>query len=100
MFRFLLSVFLNAIVTPIYLKWATDTAETQIDKMQKAVHFTPGAESPVPPLVLAGGIGLLAGSWLTAIVLRLRTWQAFLSLILGATAGAGFYLWGTNTQRR
>ncbi|MBK8046267.1 MAG: hypothetical protein IPK16_03545 [Anaerolineales bacterium] len=100
MFRFLLATFVTALVTPFYLKWASDQAEGQLRKMERAAHFTPGAESPVPPVVIASGIGLLVGAWLTGALLRLRTWQTFLSLVVGAMAGAGLYFFGATSQRR
>ena len=62
MFRFLLNTFLTALAVPFYLKWSRDQAEGQIDKMQQAVHGTPGAESPVTPAVLLGGAGLIGGA--------------------------------------
>jgi hypothetical protein len=94
MFRFLLSTFLTALALPFYLKWSRNQAEGQMDKMQRAVHGTPGSEAPLPPVVMLGGAGLLAGHWLITRLLGLRFWQAFLSLILAIGAGFGFYFFG------
>jgi UDP-N-acetylmuramyl pentapeptide phosphotransferase/UDP-N-acetylglucosamine-1-phosphate transferase len=100
LFRFLINTFVTALVLPFYLKWSRDQAEGQIDKMQKAVHGTPGAESPVPPPVLLGGAGILAGHWLLSRLFGLRFWQAFLSLLLAIGAGFGFYFFGASASRR
>jgi hypothetical protein len=99
-FRFLLSTFVTALTVSFYLKWSRDQAEGQIDKMQQAVHGTPGAESPVTPVVLLGGLGLLAGHWLFARLLGLRFWQIFLSLLAAIGAGFGFYFFGASAGRR
>ncbi len=100
MFRFLLNTFLTALAVPFYLKWSRNQAEGQIDKMQSAVHGTPGAESPVTPAVLLGGLGLLAGHWLLARVMGLRSIQAVVSLLLAIGAGFGFYFFGASDSRR
>ena len=100
MFRFLLNTFVTALTVPFYLKWSRDQAEGQIDKMQQAVHGTPGAESPVTPAVLLGGAGLLAGHWLISRLLGLRFWQTFLSLLVAIGAGFGFYFFGASAGRR
>jgi UDP-N-acetylmuramyl pentapeptide phosphotransferase/UDP-N-acetylglucosamine-1-phosphate transferase len=100
MFRFLLSTFLTALAVPFYLKWGSDQAESQVDKMQRAVHGTPGAEAPVPPVVMLGGVGLLAGHWLVTRLLGMRFWQSFLSLSLAVGAGFGFYFFGASSKPR
>jgi hypothetical protein len=100
LFRFLLNTFMTALTIPFYLKWSRDQAEGQIDKMQQAVHGTPGTESPVTPEVLLGGAGLLAGHWLLSRVMGLRFWQTFLSLLIAIGAGFGFYFFGASGGRR
>ena len=100
MFRFLLTTFLTALAVPLYLKWSRDELETQIDKMQAAVHGTPGAEAPVPSAVLLGSAGLLAGHWLVARLLGLRSWQTFVSVLAAIAAGFGFYYFGASGDRR
>ena len=96
MLRFLFATFVTAIGIAFYIKWGRAEADQQLDKMQAAVHGTPGAEPPVPPIVLVGGVGLLAGHWLLTRLLWLRFWQAFLSLLLAIGAGFGYYLYGVS----
>jgi hypothetical protein len=98
MFRFLFSTFVTALILPFYLKWGRNQAENQLDKMQRGVHGTPGVEAPVPPVVMLGGAGLLAGHWLLTRLLRLRFWQSFLSLVVAIGAGFGFYFYGTTRK--
>jgi hypothetical protein len=87
MIRFLFSTLYPALLLPWFLDWAETESEAQIDKMQQQVHFTPGAQPPVPPLVAVGGAALLSGHFLFGWVLRLRGWQAIVSLIFGGIAG-------------
>ena len=98
MLRFLLNTFVTGLGLAFYLKWSRSRSEGQIDKMQRGVHGTPGVEPPVPPVVMLGGAGLLAGHWLLSRLLGLRFWQAFVSLIAAIGAGFGFYLFGTSSQ--
>jgi UDP-N-acetylmuramyl pentapeptide phosphotransferase/UDP-N-acetylglucosamine-1-phosphate transferase len=96
--RFLLTTFVTALTLPFFLKWSRSQAEGQIDKMQRGVHGTPGVESPVPPVVLLGGVGLLAGHWVFSRLLGLGFLSWFISLIAGIGAGFGFYLFGVSGQ--
>ena len=91
--RIMLSATLTAIAVPFYLRWGTDQAERQVDKMQKAVHFTPGAESPITPEVIAGAGGLSISHFAVGRLLGLRWWQAVLSLVAGASIGTGVFLY-------
>ena len=100
MFRFLLTTFVMALAIPFYLKWSRQEAEGQIDKMQAAVHGTPGAESPLPPAVLLGGAGLLAGHWLLSRLLGMKFLPAFVSLLAAIGAGFGFYFYGASDPAR
>ena len=100
MLRFLASTFATAITVAFYLKWGRDQAESQLDKMQRAVHGTPGAAAPVPPEVLLGGVGLLAAHWLLAWLLRLNFVVALVSLVTAIGAGLGFFLYGAGERRR
>ena len=100
MLRFLFATFVTAIGIAFYIKWGRAEADQQLDKMQAAVHGTPGTEPPVPPIVLVGGVGLLAGHWLLTRLLWLRFWQAFLSLLFAIGAGFGYYLYGVSGQQR
>ncbi len=92
MIRFLICLLYPLLLTPIYLTWGRDQAETQIDKMQQAVFNTPGSEAPIPPAVIVGGIGLLAGYGLLGWMLRLPGWARFVGLLLGLPLGVAVYL--------
>jgi hypothetical protein len=85
--RIMFSATLTAIAVPFYLRWSADQAERQFDKMQKAVHFTPGAESPITAEVVVGAGGLGISHFAVGRVLGLRWWQAALSLLAGVAAG-------------
>ena len=91
---------MTALAVPFYLKWSRDELERQIDKMQAAVHGTPGAEAPVPSAVLLGSVGLIGGHWLLAKLLGMKSWQTFLSLLAAIGAGFGFYHYGASGNRR
>jgi hypothetical protein len=99
-FRFLSITFLTALAIPFYLKWGRDQSEQQIDKMQAAVHGTPGAETPIPPAILLGGAGLLAGHLLLSRLLGLRFRGSFVSLLAALGAGFGFYFYGASGSQR
>ena len=92
-FRIMISAALTALALPFYLRWANEQSELQLDKMQKAVHFTPGAESPLPPEVIAGAAGLGVSHFAVGRMLRLGWFQAFLSLIIGAALGVGVFVY-------
>ena len=100
MVRIILSALLSALAVPFFVKWIRGEVENQLDKMQEAVFNTPGAEAPVPPTVILGGAGLLAGHFVTARLLGLRFWQAFVSLVLAVGAGIGLYVFGVAVQRK
>lgn len=92
-FRMMMSASLTALATSFYLRWSSAQAELQLDKMQKAVHFTPGAESPLPPEVLAGAAGLGVSHFAVGRIFGLRWWQAFLSLLIGVVLGTGAFVY-------
>ena len=99
MIRFLASIVLTALALPVYLRWSAEQAEEQIDKMQEAAFNTPGAEAPVTPSIVMGGIGLLFGHFVVGRrLLRLRGWQAFLSLLAGVAGGVATFVWQTDRQ--
>jgi hypothetical protein len=89
--RIMISAALTALALPFYLRWASEQSELQLDKMQKAVHFTPGAESPLPPEVLAGAAGLSVSHFAVGRALRLGWFQALLSLAAGVVLGVGAF---------
>jgi hypothetical protein len=93
MLKFLLSLLYSTVSMPLFLGWAQQRIERQLDKMQDAVFNTPGAEAPVPPDVVLGGIGLVATHFAFGQkVLGLHGWQAFLSFGLGIVAGMVIFL--------
>lgn len=89
----MMSAALTALAVPFYLRWSSNQAELQLDKMQKAVHFTPGAEAPLPPEVLAGAAGLGISHFAVGRMLRLGWFQAFLSLMIGVVLGVGAFVY-------
>jgi hypothetical protein len=92
MIRFLLNTLLTTVGAAAFLDWSRGQSESQLDRMQQKVHFTPGAEAPVPPAVLLTGAALLSGQLLVGALLGLRTWQKLLSLLLGSAAGLALFL--------
>lgn len=93
MIRFLLCLLYPFLLIPLYLDWSRAQAEGQIDKMQAAVFNTPGSEAPVPPAVVIGGVGLLAGYGLWARLLRLPGWARLLAMLLGAPLGVAVFVY-------
>jgi hypothetical protein len=92
MIRFLLITLYPALVISWLWPWAAAQIEAQIDRMQQKVHFTPGAEPPVPPAVILTGAALLSGHFLFTRLLRLAGWQALLGLLVGGLVGVGVVL--------
>lgn len=92
MTRLLICLLYPLLLTPIYLAWSRDQAEAQIDKMQQAVFDTPGSEAPIPPVVVVGGIGLLAGYGLLGWALRLPGWVRWAGLMLGLPLGVAVHV--------
>jgi hypothetical protein len=73
------------------LDWSRRQAESQIDKMQRSVFNTPGMEAPVPPVVMAGGVLLLAGYWLATRLIGAQGWLRALGVLLGAPVGVAIF---------
>ena len=92
MIRIFLSTLFTAALLPVYLNWSRGQAERQIDKMQAAAFDNPGAESPITPSVLGGGVALLLVHFVSARLLRLNPWQTLVSLFVGLTIGGGIFL--------
>lgn len=93
MLKFIVSTLYTALLLPVFLRWGRQQAEAQIDKMQESVFNTPGAEAPLPPLVLIGGIGLISSHFfLGRRGLGLKGWQILLSLGLGLLIGVSIFL--------
>lgn len=91
MLRFLLATLINTAITWFFLAWSGRQAEGQIDKMLDAVFNTPGVEPPIPPAVLAGGVGLLLVQFVLNRLLGLRAAASLLSILLGGGLGAAVY---------
>lgn len=89
-----------ASLLPLYMIWSREQAERQIDKMQEAVFNSPGAESPLTPAVVVGGITLLTSHMVIARrVLQLSLTQAFVSMITGGVIGfLGWHRWQSRQQ--
>ena len=88
MLNFLASTLIAALGVTAFLNWGSRQAEHQIDQMQAAAFNTPGTVAPIPPQVVAGGLGLLLGHFVAARLLGVRGGQAILSLLLGSAVGA------------
>ena len=91
MLRILITFAYPIFLVPLYLDWSRRQAESQIDKMQRAVFNTPGAEAPVPPSVLFGGMLLLAGYWGVTRLLGVKGWLAALGAIAGGPVGVAIF---------
>lgn len=93
MIRFLFSTLSTAIGATLFLIWSQQQIDAQLDKMQQKVHFTPGAEPPLPPAVALTGAGLLSAHFLLGQgLLRLHGWQALISLAAGVTTAFAYFL--------
>lgn len=93
MLRLLISTLSIAFSTAWFLDWSKRYSDAQLDKMQQKVHFTPGSETLIPPMVVISSVALLGSHFLLGrLLLRLRGWQLVISLLLGALAGVGIFL--------
>jgi hypothetical protein len=91
MIRWLMVLAYPVLLLPLYLEWSRQQAEAQIDKMQRAVFNTPGAESPVPAPVLVVGAGLLGGYGLLSWLIGVKGWPRLLALVVGAPIGVAIF---------
>lgn len=100
MLKFLLSALYLAALLPMYLVWSQEQAERQIDKMQEAVFNSPGAEAPITPAIVVGGITLLTSHMVIARRgLQLSLTASFLSMVAGGAAGyMGWHQWRRGAQ--
>jgi hypothetical protein len=84
----LLGTAVTGVVTFFYAAWARRETEAQIGKMQLNSYNTPGAETPVPPQVMATGVSTLGAVWwVQHNILRQKGSGAIFSMLLGAAAG-------------
>jgi hypothetical protein len=91
MLRILMVFAYPILLLPLYLTWSAQQAEAQIDKMQRAVFNSPGAESPVPTPVVLAGVGLLGGFGLLTWALGVKGWVRVLALGVGAPVGVAIF---------
>ena len=83
-----------ASVMPLYLRWSRQQAEGQIDKMQGAVFNSPGAEAPVTPAMVTGGIAVLGSHFVIARKgLELDNGEALATMFLGGVLGFLTFYW-------
>jgi hypothetical protein len=92
MLRYLATFLYPILLIPLYLDWSHRQSEEQIDKMQRAVFNSPGAEAPVPPTVIVGGVGLLLGYGLLTAIIGTRGWLRAAGLVLGAPVGVAIFM--------
>ena len=99
MIRRLLVFAYPLLLVPLYLEWSRKQAEAQIDKMQRAVFNTPGAESPVPPPVVLAGVGLLGGYGILTWLVGVKGWPRLLALVVGAPLGVALFFLNRTVRR-
>jgi hypothetical protein len=86
--RFLFGTLLAAVAAYFFGGWALTQSEQQIGKMQLNAYNTPGAESPVPPAVIAAGFSTVGTLWMVQRrLLGMRGPAALLALLAGSAAG-------------
>ncbi len=86
--RFLLGTLAAAAAAYFFGGWALTESENQIGKMQLNAYNSPGAESPVPPQVVASGFSLLGTLWMVQRRLLGQSLAgALVALLLGVGAG-------------
>ena len=91
MLRFLLALGYPILIIPLYLEWSRRQAEQQIDKMQRSVFNSPGAEAPVPPLVILLGAILLAGYWAATRLFGVGGWLRGIGALIGVPVGVAIF---------
>lgn len=100
MLKFLLSTLYLAALLPMYLVWSREQVEYQLDRMQEAVFNSPGAESPITPSVVVGGITLLTSHMVIARRgLQLSLTASLMSMLVGGAVGfIGWQQWQKGAQ--
>jgi hypothetical protein len=92
MLRLLVAFAYPIFIVPFYLEWSRRQTESQIDKMQRAVFNTPGAEAPLPPLVVVGGALLLLGYWGLTRLFGVPGWLRLLAALIGGPVGVMIFM--------
>ncbi len=92
MLSFLASTLITALGVAAFLDWSGRQAERQIDRMQEAAFNTPGAEAPLPPQVMLGGLAIALVHFVAARLLGVHRGWAFFSLLIGGALG-GLLFW-------
>jgi hypothetical protein len=91
MLRLLITLGYPIFLIPLYLDWSRRQAEDQIDKMQRAVFNSPGAEAPVPPTVVFGGALLMLGYLGVTRLFGVQGWLRVLGVVIGAPVGVTIF---------
>lgn len=82
-----------SILLPLFITWAKGSADRQLEKIQQVAYDTPGAESPVPPQVILGSIGLIGGHFLLGRgIMKQKMSAVLLAFFLGCGIGLSTYL--------
>ncbi len=96
--RLAASTTLTALAVPFYLRWSGQQVNQQLDKMQKAVNFTPGASPKLPPAVVAGAVGIGIGHFVAGRLLRLGWLEAAANLLLGLLLGVTVFIYRSEDE--
>lgn len=91
MLRLLIALGYPILLVPLYLDWSRRQAEAQIDKMQRAVFNSPGAEAPVPPAVVVGGALLMLGYLGLTRLFEVPRWLRVLGVVIGTPVGVAIF---------
>lgn len=91
--RFIVNTFIFSFLLSYLLRWAKQEADQRLEQMQDSAYDTPGAESPVPPQVVLGAMGLVGGHFvLGSSILKQQKRTTFLSFIIGSLVGVMVFL--------
>lgn len=91
MLRLIIALGYPILLVPLYLDWSRRQAENQIDKMQRSVFNSPGAEAPVPPPVIVGGALLMLGYWGISKLFGVQGWLRALGVVIGTPVGVAIF---------
>lgn len=88
-----------ALTLPIYLSWAYNQAEQQIDRMQAEAFNTPGVQGPINSPIALLGLALFAIYMIVCRLLGLRRGQAAIAIVAGTSAGIGAFWWRSEQEQ-